>query len=922
MPEQNITKIGNYDVVGVIGEGGMGIVYKGIDPRIGRPVAIKMMTTGFSKNEDALARFYTEARFVGKLQHPNIVVVYDLGDQDGTPYLIMEYLDGESLDKLITARRELSMVEKVHIIVRVLRALHYAHQRGIVHRDVKPGNVMVLADGDCKLVDFGIARGGDSNLTHTGQIVGSMSYMSPEQLNGYDVDGRTDVWSAGVLLYQLLTYHLPFEGRDTSSLIVKILSENPPPLSTHLDSYYPPELDEIIRRALTRDRDARYGSAEEFAFELDHVEGLLKTQMVSESIREAQASMDSDLGRARELLSRVLKVDTQNSTAKQMLYQVQQLMQQQQRSAQVRTLRSQAEEALDKKNWEEALVLVEQALKLDQTNMELVGLRESVLRCKARKEQVLKLVSLADAARQAGELEMARRAVDDALALDPGDTQARVLETALVREIEQRRRFEELLQSVRREVSSSRFEEAARLLREAEVLCPQATEIPPLKNLIAGGREEQLRAERLAGLRLEAEQLLAQDQFAQAQTKAEEALRYDHANRAVLDLLEQIKTQQQNHWVAQQIASSERLVAEGRITAALSLMETAESHSHDPRLQAQIPVLRQKLEQKRASALATVTASAKDALQRNDPPGAISILERALVELGRSKELEKLLVDAQAAAARQKQIGDTLQQAQGLWDTGAPDKAEALLSASLDSGLTDERIDRLLASVRAYQQELKRNQEKEAARQAAANQRETQIEDARQMARLQIERGDLEAAVAYLESAAGQLNDEGLKRLLAEARSEFDRRRSIEAVAAQARRLLDESKPVEAIALLESQPQSYGESPAIRGVLERAKARLEEQRAAEERQKKIQRDKVAVPEPPPQMQPDELSATRLFSPPSSGAAPSAQALERPVAADAAGVRAPRPSPSLSRPIVPASQSSRRHVNQRFRQRCG
>jgi len=895
MPPNNITRIGSYDVVGVIGEGGMGIVYKGVDPRIGRSVAIKLMTSGFSKNEEAMRRFYREAQSVGVLQHPNIVVVYDLGDQDGTPFLVMEYLDGESLDKVIAARREISIVEKLQIIVKILHALNYAHQRRIVHRDVKPGNVMVMPDGDCKLVDFGIARVGDANLTHTGQIVGSMSYMSPEQLNGYEVDGRTDVWSAAVLFYQLLTYHLPFEGRDTAALIVKILSENPPPLSTYLQHYYPPELDEIISRALAKDRDARYATADEFAFDLEHVEGLLKAQMVSEYVEQARASMDSDLTRARELLSRVLKVDTQNSTAKQMLYQVQQLMHQQQRVDQVQVLRSRAEEALSKSKWEDALALVDQALKIDQTNMDLVGLREAVLQRKARKDQVLKLVHLAEAAQRAGEFEMARRVVDDALALDPNDTQARVLGSSLVREIEQRRRFEELLQSVRSEVSSARFEGAARLLREAEALRPQATEIAPLKNLIAAGREEQLRGERFESLKNEAQQCLAREQYVQAQAKAEEALRYDSTNRGLLDLLEQIKTRQQNHWVAQQLASAEKLVAEGRITAALTLIETASTQFRDPRLQQKIPELRQKMEaQRRSAALAAAIASAASASQREDHAAAISILERARTDFGPTQETADLLTAARAAAeeaVRRRRIAETLLNAQRLLNEGNASAAEALLVEAHESGLGDQSLGRLLEQARAQRRQA------EAVPAPAQSEPEPEdvipppatavlklsskdrrkLEDAKRKAQSQIDRGDIEGAVASLQPLPERLRDAEAQKLLADAHTALEARaRGIEEAAQKARALLGQQKPSDAIALLESLSRPARESSAIRALLDQASAQLAQQAAQQERnlastppprepvQPKSQPHTPSSAPPPPSSQ--EWSATRLFSP--------------------------------------------------------
>src|SRR5579864_1838471 len=193
MAGPTVTKIGKYDVIEVLGKGGMGVVYKAMDNRIGRLVAIKMMTGGFADNPDLLKRFYREAQATGMLEHPNIVIVYELGDQDGNPYMVMQYLEGEPLDKMIQQRREIPMVEKLGYIIQACNGLNYAHQRGLVHRDIKPANLMVLKDGSCKLVDFGIARLGDTSLTRTGQVVGTIHYMSPEQINAQVVDGRTDI---------------------------------------------------------------------------------------------------------------------------------------------------------------------------------------------------------------------------------------------------------------------------------------------------------------------------------------------------------------------------------------------------------------------------------------------------------------------------------------------------------------------------------------------------------------------------------------------------------------------------------------------------------------------------------------------------------------------------------------------------------
>ena len=187
-------KIGKYEITGVLGRGGMGVVYRAEDKRIGRLVAIKTLTEGFSGQPEMLERFYREAQ-AGILQHPNIVIVYDLGDEDGVPFIVMEYVEGDPLDKLISSGRQLNLVDKLSIIEQVCSALGYAHQRGVVHRDIKPANVIVQSDGTAKLVDFGIARvqnsGSESGLTRTGNVIGTVHYIAPERLRGRPFDGRS-----------------------------------------------------------------------------------------------------------------------------------------------------------------------------------------------------------------------------------------------------------------------------------------------------------------------------------------------------------------------------------------------------------------------------------------------------------------------------------------------------------------------------------------------------------------------------------------------------------------------------------------------------------------------------------------------------------------------------------------------------------
>src|SRR5580698_2212288 len=224
--------IGKYEVTGVLGRGGMGVVYQAEDKRIGRLVAIKTLTEGFSSQADMMERFYREAH-AGILHHPNIVIVYDLGDQDGVPFIVMEHVTGEPLDKIIASGRQLPLIDRLSIIEQVCSALGYAHERGVVHRDIKPANVIVQPDGHAKIVDFGIARVQSSNaetgLTRTGNVIGTIHYIAPERLKG----------------------QLPFGGEDIT-VLQKLVNEPHPPLRTYL-SNYPPQLDAILDRALAKD---------------------------------------------------------------------------------------------------------------------------------------------------------------------------------------------------------------------------------------------------------------------------------------------------------------------------------------------------------------------------------------------------------------------------------------------------------------------------------------------------------------------------------------------------------------------------------------------------------------------------------------------------------------------------------------------
>jgi serine/threonine protein kinase len=270
MPE---TKIGKYTIVGEIGRGAMGIVYKAIDPFIGRTVAIKtirfdLLGTG-PEREIAQKRFIREAHSAGNLSHPNIVTIYDVGEDQGLSYIAMEYVDGSSLDELMHARQKFSLDEILNLIIQVAEGLESAHKKGVVHRDIKPANILIGSDGRPRIVDFGIARISTSTMTQTNMIMGTPYYMSPEQISGRRVDNRADIFALGGILYELLTGQKPFPGDNLTTVIYKIINEEPMPVRT-FQKTVPEGLDYVVRRALAKSPDDRYQACREMIRDLEH----------------------------------------------------------------------------------------------------------------------------------------------------------------------------------------------------------------------------------------------------------------------------------------------------------------------------------------------------------------------------------------------------------------------------------------------------------------------------------------------------------------------------------------------------------------------------------------------------------------------------------------------------------------------------
>jgi serine/threonine-protein kinase len=269
--------IGRYQILQRVGAGGMGVLYRGFDPKLDREVAIKVILTDFSEDAEQMRpRFYREAKATARLQHRNIVTVFEFVEDQNQPHIVMEFLRGVPLAKRMAAAPPLTLDDRLDIVAQLCAGLGYAHQQGVVHRDVKPANVFLLEDGTVKLLDFGIAKLTTSTLTRQGDVLGSASYMSPEQVSGSDsVDGRADVWSTGVVMYELLAGRKPFEGETPTNVIVKILKEDPTPIENIVPNL-PKQLISVVHRALQKDPTKRIAKAEEFGRELQWIRKALQ----------------------------------------------------------------------------------------------------------------------------------------------------------------------------------------------------------------------------------------------------------------------------------------------------------------------------------------------------------------------------------------------------------------------------------------------------------------------------------------------------------------------------------------------------------------------------------------------------------------------------------------------------------------------
>ena len=547
-------KLGKYEILKELGRGAMGVVYQARDPLIGRMVALKTINANLVDRPDLLERFYQEAQSAGKLQHPNIVTIFELGQEKDTPFIAMEYLDGESLEKIISRQMDQPMALRLGYIVRVCQALEYAHKNRVVHRDIKPGNIMVGSDGAVKVVDFGIARLVDFSRTHTNMMIGTPAYMAPELFRKKRADERTDIWAVGVTFFELLSNQRPFTG-EGYDIISSILEEEVPSIRAALPDC-PEEVESVIGKMLKKASADRYQSMEDVLLDLEPVWNRLRAseaEILAERGRELYEM--GDLLKAQDRLRRARQIDSANTLAKSLLEKIATQVRRSEIEPKVREHVTRGRALLDAGRFPEAQVEAEAALGLDSRHETAQKLLEEVEAGMARAQQLEQRLRLAKQRLAEGSLEEAETALRSAFDLDATSVQALDLRKQLEGERarrEKRKQLNQVMQRARELWTELKYDECLGVLAEGLRNFPNETELKTLRETALADQAEQKKQAQVAEVR----KLVAQQKLGEAR-KSLDALATEHKNDSSIRNLQALVAREE-----QEEASKKRLTEE------------------------------------------------------------------------------------------------------------------------------------------------------------------------------------------------------------------------------------------------------------------------------------------------------------------------------------------------------------------------
>jgi eukaryotic-like serine/threonine-protein kinase len=807
-----LEKLGKYLILGELGRGAGGVVYRARDPVLNRLVALKTITTGLAEFPDLLERFYQEAQSAGGLQHPNIVTIYDLGDEQGVPYIAMELLEGESFDQLIARRASVPVPLKLNYALQACRALDYAHKRGIIHRDIKPDNVMLTKDGTVKVVDFGIARVLETSKTQTGMLLGTFAYMSPEQYHGEHADARSDIWSFGILLFELLAYQRPFKGPTPAALMHSICQQELPSLA-ELAPACPAALENVIQRILRKSAEERYQTMEELLLDLDPICKSLQSESVVALVgRARELSGQSDYSQSRDILRQALQIDPSNTQARNLLDKV---------NAELRRLliRPKLQQQVEKGyaflsagKTQEAKAEAETVLQLDSSfepGQELLKLVQQKINL-AR--QVAEWMEAAKQRLAQGILEEAEELLSKVLEVEPTNPRATALQQQVGSEKAERQkrlRLFEKMQQARGLWTQQNYSECIQLLTELRNEFPDEDEIP---RLMETAREDQAIQLRLQGL-ADARSVLANRRYEECKSLLAELLKQFPGDNEILKLQKKALDEQTKEKRLQALAEARSLLAARRYDECTSLLNSIlkEFPGDKEFVQLQVNVREDQKKQRMLEAL----REARDLLAAKQYDESIARLTSLQAEFPGEDDILRLLETArgdQAEQERQEGVANARKLLAGRDHEGC----NLLLGDLLNRFPKDAEIVGLLEVVRKDQADQRRLQSlKEAGGLLGARK--------------------YEECVALLAILKGlHPNDSDIDKLMQTALGEQAEQTKLKSLT-EARSMLASRKYEESISLLAKIQSDYPEDNDIAKLLETAR----EGRAEEQKQQQL-----------------------------------------------------------------------------------
>jgi len=877
-----VKQIGRHEVRAELGRGGFGTVYRAFDPKVGREVAIKTLSA--HGDPELITRFRNEAASAGQLHHKNIVTIYDFGEQDGEPFIVMELLGGMDLQRVIAAERPLSLLQKMQVMDQVAEGLRHAHEKGVVHRDVKPANMMLLPDSSVKIMDFGIAliaQAANTRLTKAGTVPGTLRYMAPEQFRGESNDFASDIFAYGVTYYELLSYRHPFEAPTQPALMYRIMNEEPASLRS-LIADCPEALEQVLARALHKDRDQRYQAFEDLQLDLRPL--MLELQQVRSRQLTTQATAQAsagDIESAQAAVREALDLDPANREAVQLRRSLQQDAQRRFIKPRVEALLNASKDLLTSRKFEEAIANLESAIQLDQYRTDVQALLNTARTSLKSKRKAEGLSTEAQRCFETGDLNAAFERADEALRSDPTNPGIQTLVHRIRSEIDVRARAARLegsLRSARSALLAKDFPQALSLLSAAAAEFPNHAEVA---SLLAEATQAKVAAERQAEFERRitaARDLLGTRRFAEAVEEMDSIAAKFPGFPQVQELLDYARQQHQVQRRTDHLARLEKEVhahlAAGRVDAAVEMAQKGLAVFPNEELtrsllQSAEAACNEQARQQAFQALVQNVQALEQQQRLAEAIHAVSTFEETHGSIQESRILRDRLETANHQLTRKASVRQTLDHGSRLIQDSNYSKAVEVLASAAAKHPDSGEIDRLLQEARHKLQEQRRTDDIEriignateltrthsfdqalnlvqsaltvhpdavklqrAHDQARAAKQEHDLQQATRQIREALGSEDIDEALRLANSAITRFpNHPDLEELQTRAREEKQKRNREKAIAQAVqtgRRLSASGTPAEASAFVEDALRNFPGEPALTALKFRLDTRLRE----------------------------------------------------------------------------------------------